>query len=244
MNQNNEKFIRTRQLLGDEAMKKLSASCVAVFGLGGVGGYAVEALVRSGVGELVLVDFDTISESNINRQILATCDTVGKKKTAVAEIRAKSINPDVHIHVVDEFVSEQNLGDILSLCKIDYIVDAIDTVTSKIALIKASSEQGIPVVSSMGTGNKLCPEMLCITDIKKTHTCPLARVMRKKLAECGIRSLDVLFSPEQPIKPTHTETENGRHPPASVSFVPSVAGLMIGGFVVKKLASLDFGVQS
>ena len=240
MNQNNEKFIRTRQLLGDEAMKKLSASCVAVFGLGGVGGYAVEALVRSGVGELVLVDFDSVSESNINRQILATCDTIGKKKTAVAEMRAKSINPDVRIHAVDEFVSEENVAELLSTYKIDYIIDAIDTVTSKIALIKTASEKSIPVVSSMGTGNKLFPEMLCITDIKKTHTCPLARVMRKKLAECGVRSLDVLFSAEQPIKPSHTETENGRHPPASVAFVPSVAGLIIGGFVVRRLISPDF----
>ncbi len=231
----NEKFIRSEKLLGDEGMRKLSRSCVAIFGLGGVGGYALEALVRSGVGSFVLVDFDRVSESNINRQILATVDTVGMLKTDASEQRAKKINPNVVIHKISEFVDRENISHILESFDVDYIIDAIDTVTSKIELVRVAKQLNIPIVSSMGTGNKLCPELLSVTDIKKTHTCPLARVMRKKLAEEGIAHLDVLFSPEKPVQ-VSMEEENGRHPPASVSFVPSVGGLILGGYVVKKLA--------
>ena len=234
----NEKFIRTEYLLGKDAMTRLHNSTVAVFGLGGVGGYALEALVRSGVGSFILVDFDTVSESNLNRQILATKNTVGMLKTKAASDRAYSINPDVNIVEIPEFVSAENIETILKNYKPDYIIDAIDTVTSKISLIKIAKSVGIPIISSMGTGNKLCPELFTVTDIKKTHTCPLARVMRKKLAEEGIDSLDVLYSAEQPIKPSVQQEENGRHPPASVSFVPSVAGLIIGGYVVKKLSGI------
>ncbi len=235
MNGQNERFIRTEYLLGKENMQRLTNSSVAIFGLGGVGGYALEALVRSGIGSFVLVDFDTVSESNLNRQILATADTVGMLKTEAAAARAKSINPDASITLISEFVSAENIEKILTTHCPNYIIDAIDTVTSKISLIKIAKKLGIPIVSSMGTGNKLCPEMFEITDIKKTHTCPLARVMRKKLAEEGIDRLDVLYSAELPIKPSVQEEENGRHPPASVSFVPSVAGLMIGGYVIKKI---------
>lgn len=234
----NERFSRTEQLLGKENMTRLANSCIAIFGLGGVGGYALEALVRSGVGRFVLVDFDTVSESNLNRQILATVDTVGMLKTDAAELRAKSINPDVGIRKVSEFVSAENIPSILGDGQIDYVIDAIDTVTSKIVLIKIAKELGIPIISSMGTGNKLRPELFCVTDIQKTHTCPLARVMRKKLAEEGITHTDVLFSPETPIKLSVQDEENGRHPPASVSFVPSVAGLIIGGYVIKQISKL------
>ena len=235
----NERFIRTEYLLGKDNMSLLEQSRVAIFGLGGVGGYALEALVRSGVGSFVLVDFDTVSESNLNRQSLATAYTVGMLKTEAALSRAKSINPDVSITLVSEFVSAENIEAILTAHRPSYIVDAIDTVTSKIALIKIAKALGIPIVSSLGTGNKLCPELFTITDIKKTHTCPLARVMRKKLAEEGIESLDVLYSAEPPIKPSVQQEENGRHPPASVSFVPSVAGLMLGGHVIKKLVGIS-----
>lgn len=233
-----KKFIRTEQLLGKENMSRLADSCVAIFGLGGVGGYALEGLVRSGVGEFVLIDFDTINESNLNRQILATIDTVGSLKTDVAESRAKMINPNVIIHKISEFVSAENISSILQAYDVDYIVDAIDTVTSKTSLIKCAKEFSVPIVSSLGTGNKLCPELFSITDITKTHTCPLARVMRKKLAEKGITHADVLWSTEKPMKPILQEEEEGRHPPASISFVPSVAGLMIAGFVVKKIVNI------
>ena len=239
MNGQNERFIRTEYLLGKESMSRLADSAVAIFGLGGVGGYALEALVRSGVGTFLLVDFDTVSQSNLNRQILAIQETVGMLKTDAAEKRAKSINPDVNIVKVSEFVSEENIPALLDEYPVNYIIDAIDTVTSKLALVKAAAERNIPIVCSMGTGNKLSPELFTITDVQKTHTCPLARVMRKKLAEQGTPHVDVLFSPETPKKPSVQDEENGRHPPASVSFVPSVAGLMLGGFVVKKISGID-----
>ena len=212
-------------------------SRVAVFGLGGVGGYAAEALARSGVGGLLLVDFDTVSVSNINRQIIATGETVGQKKTEAFAKRAKMINHEIDIKQICEFVDGKNIEDILRQNEIDYIIDAIDTVSSKTALISCAHELNIPIVSSMGTGNKLDPTLFKITDISKTDTCPLARVMRKKLHDIGIFHTDVLYSPEKPVS-VAVSAENGRHIPASIAFVPSVAGLILGGYVVKKIAGI------
>ena len=232
-----ERFDRTINLIGREAFSRLQNSTVAIFGLGGVGGYAAEALVRSGIGGLVLVDFDTVSVSNINRQIIAAEETVGQKKTEAFAKRAKSINPDVQIKEITEFINAENIEDIFRQNKIDYVVDAIDTVSSKTALISCAHALGIPIISSMGTGNKLDPTLFKITDISKTDTCPLARVMRKKLREIGIFHTDVLYSPEKPVSMAISD-ENGRHIPASIAFVPSVAGLIIGGYVVKKIARI------
>ena len=232
-----ERFDRTINIIGKEAFLRLQNASVAVFGLGGVGGYAAEALVRSGAGTLLLIDFDTVSVSNINRQIIATEETIGQKKTEVFAKRARSINPDIEIKEICEFVNAENIDVILRQNKIDYIIDAIDTVASKTALISCAHELNIPIVSSMGTGNKLDPTLFRITDISKTDTCPLARVMRKKLHDIGILHTDVLYSPEKPVSFVASE-ENGRHVPASVAFVPSVAGLIIGGYVVKKIAGI------
>lgn len=229
-----ERFGRTINIIGIEAFSRLQNSCVAVFGLGGVGGYAAEALARSGVGRLLLVDYDTVSVSNINRQIIATEQTVGQKKTEAFAKRAKAINPDIEIIEISEFVSGENVADILKSNKLDYIIDAIDTVSSKVALISCAHLLNIPIISCMGTGNKLDPTLFKITDISKTDTCPLARVMRKKLHEVGISHVDVLYSPEKPVS-IESSSENGRHVPASVAFVPSVAGLIIGGYAVKKI---------
>ncbi len=229
-----ERFGRTINIIGIEAFSRLQNSCVAVFGLGGVGGYAAEALARSGVGRLLLVDYDTVSVSNINRQIIATEQTVGQKKTEAFAKRAKAINPDIEIIEISEFVSGENVADILKSNKLDYIIDAIDTVSSKVALISCAHLLNIPIISCMGTGNKLDPTLFKITDISKTDTCPLARVMRKKLHEVGISHADVLYSPEKPVS-IESSSENGRHVPASVAFVPSVAGLIIGGYAVKKI---------
>ena len=232
-----ERFDRTINLIGKEAFSRLQSASVAVFGIGGVGGYAAEALVRSGVGSLLLVDFDTVSVSNINRQIIATEQTVGQKKTEVFAKRAKEINPDIQIKEITEFINAENIDDIFRQNKIDYVIDAIDTVSSKTALISCAHALNIPIISSMGTGNKLDPTLFKITDISKTDTCPLARVMRKKLHDIGIFHTDVLYSSEKPLSLILNE-ENGRHIPASVAFVPSVAGLIIGGYVVKKIAQI------
>lgn len=232
-----ERFGRTINIIGIEAFSRLQNSCVAVFGLGGVGGYAAEALARSGVGRLLLVDYDTVSVSNINRQIIATEQTVGQKKTEAFAKRAKAINPDIEIIEISEFVSGENVADILKSNKLDYIIDAIDTVSSKVALISHAHSLNIPIISCMGTGNKLDPTLFKITDISKTDTCPLARVMRKKLHEVGISHADVLYSPEKPVS-IESSSENGRHVPASVAFVPSVAGLIIGGYAIKKIIGI------
>lgn len=230
-----EYITRTATLLGEDAIRRLSASSVFIAGLGGVGGYALEGLARSGVGEFFLCDSDAISESNINRQILATVESIGRAKTDVASERLRSINPEARVHKLELFLTPENVGDILRECRPDYVVDAIDTVSAKLALAVACRELGIPLISSMGTGNKLDPTRLCITDISKTHTCPLARVMRRELKARGISHLDVLFSDEAPASATFNE--NGRHAPASAIFVPAGAGLTIASHVVKKLTS-------
>ena len=233
-------FSRTRLLLGNEAMDKLKNAHVAVFGMGGVGGYVVEALARSGVGELTLVDHDTVSVTNINRQILATVDTVGMEKSDAAAQRVKSINPDCKVHPLHKFYGPDTAHE-FDFSKYSYVVDAIDTVTGKLALIAAAKAADVPILCCLGTGNKLDPTKFQITDIAKTSVCPLARIMRKECAKRGFRNVKVLFSTEDPIPSdpnaiTDEELPEGRRAlPGSVAFVPSVAGLIIAGEVIKDL---------
>lgn len=225
-------FCRTECLIGKEAIEKLRKSKVAVFGLGGVGSYVVEALARTGIENFILVDKDQVSISNINRQLIATHYTVGKNKVDVAKERILSINPNANVEAHAQFFMPGN-SNILDN-SIDYIVDAIDTVTAKIELIVQAKKLNIPIISCMGTGNKLDPTRFEITDIYKTSVCPLAKVMRKELKSRNIDKLKVLYSKEEPIK-TNIIDENGKALPASISFVPSVAGLIIAGEVVKDL---------
>ncbi len=223
---------RTRAMLGDDAIEKLNKSRVAVFGVGGVGGYMVEALARSGVGEIDVFDKDTVSVSNINRQIIATHDTVGKPKVEAVKARVKAINPECKVNTHEVFYLPEN-ADNYDFSVYDYIVDAVDTVTAKLEIIRRAKEADIPVISSMGTGNKLDPTRLEVADISKTTVCPLARVMRRELKSRGINHLKVVYSKEEPRKTAITE--DGRNAPASVAFVPSVAGLIIAGEVIKDL---------
>ena len=225
-----ERFERTARLIGEDALEKLKNSTVMVFGVGGVGSYVVESLARSGVGKLILFDNDIVCESNINRQIIATYDTIGKAKVKVAGERVKSINPDIKVEENEVFVTAETVEK-LNLDGVDYIVDAIDNVTAKIALVLKAKEKNVPIISSMGTGNKLCPEMLKISDISKTNTCPLARVMRYELRQRGVNRLKVLFSEEKPIMPKSGDSRT----PASISFTPSVGGLLISAEVIKDI---------
>lgn len=225
----NEKFLRTQRLLGDLAMNKLKNARVAVFGVGGVGGYVVEALVRSGVGEIDVFDNDTVAESNLNRQIIATTQTIGRPKVDVIKERALLINPDIKVNAHNCFYLPDN-ADEYDLSVYSYIVDAIDTVTAKIELIKRAKAINVPIMSSMGTGNKLEASSLQVADIKKTEMCPLARTMRRELKNRGITSLKVVYSKEKPITP-----DDGDRTPASTAFVPAAAGLIIAGEVVKDL---------
>lgn len=237
-----DRFSRTKLLLGQDNMLKLKNACVAVFGLGGVGGYVVEALARSGVGNLVLVDHDVISLSNINRQILATNETVGMKKTDAAVARVKSINPDVQVEGICKFYSGETAGE-FDFSRYDYVVDAIDTVTGKLTLIMAANRENVPIISSMGTGNKLDATAFRVADIYETSVCPLARIMRKECRKRGIEKLKVVYSEEEPIAPEIPETDpiwaelpQGRNAlPGSCAFVPSVAGFILAGEVIKDI---------
>lgn len=234
-----EQFVRTEMLLGTEAMEKLQNAHVAVFGVGGVGGYVVEALARSGVGAFDLIDNDTVAVSNINRQIIATHSNIGRDKVDVMKERILDINPNALVTVHKCFFLPENSKD-FDFTKYTYIVDAIDTVTAKIELIVRANEAGTPIISSMGTGNKLDPTSLEVTDIYKTQVCPLARVMRNELKKRGIKKLKVVYSKETPIKREKQEKEQitsenkGRikDVPGSVAFVPPVAGLIIAGQVI------------
>ena len=225
-------FCRTKILIGDEGLEKLKNAKVAVFGVGGVGSFVVEALARAGVGSFVLIDKDQVSLSNINRQLIATHETIGKLKVDVAKERILSINPEAKVETFAEFFMPGNT-DILNN-SITYIVDAIDTVTAKIELVMQAQKLGVPIISSMGTGNKLNPCLFEITDIYKTQVCPLAKVMRKELKQRGVKHLKVLYSKEEP-KKSGIIGENGKAIPGSISFVPSVAGLIIAGEVIKDL---------
>ena len=236
----NEQFIRTRMLLGDEAMERLQKARVAVFGLGGVGGYTVEALARAGIGQLDLIDSDTVSISNLNRQILATRSTVGMEKTEAARLRVLDINPDCAVSVHNVFYTPET-ADRFDFTQYDYIVDAIDTVTGKLALVQRAYEAGTPIICCMGTGNKLDASAFQVADISKTSMCPLARIMRKELGKRGIKHLKVVYSQEEALTPTGWEEEAAaigkRQIPGSVSFVPGAAGLILAGEVIKDIAA-------
>lgn len=229
----NERFSRTELLLGIDAMAKLKNAHVCIFGIGGVGGYVAEALARTGIGALTLVDNDTISESNINRQIFALSSTIGMMKTSAAKERITDINPQIKITEHNMFYLPETANEI-DLTQFDCIVDAIDTVTAKIYLAEKCDRLSIPLISSMGTGNKLNPTAFEVTDIYKTSVCPLARVMRTELKKRGVKKLKVVYSKEQP-QTAVADSSNGRHAPGSCAFVPSVAGLVIASEVIKDL---------
>ncbi len=217
-------------------MKKLKTAHVAVFGLGGVGGHTVEALGRCGIGRFSLFDSDVVAESNLNRQIIATKDTIGMNKTEAMRDRILAINPDAKVELYNVFYLPEN-ADAFPLDKYDYIVDAIDTVSAKIELAVRCEKLNIPLISSMGTGNKLNPTALTVTDIYKTSTCPLARVMRRELKNRNVKKLKVVYSKETPIKPLFQDNLSKKQTPGSCSFVPSVAGLIIASEVVKDLCN-------
>lgn len=233
-------FSRTALIYGDEAMERLKNARVAVFGLGGVGGHAAEALARSGVGALDLIDNDTVSMTNINRQTVANLKTVGLYKTEVMKERIADINPDACVKTYNTFYSAETAGD-FDLSVYDYIIDAIDTVSAKILLIVNAESSGVPIISSMGAGNKTDASAFEVADIYKTSVCPLARVMRTELKKRGVKALKVIYSKEPPIKPTITEGAEkkgtaGRQAPGSTAFCPSVAGLIAACEVVNFIA--------
>lgn len=219
-------YTRTEMMLGKESVEKLMRAHVAVFGVGGVGGFTVEALCRAGIGKITLIDADRVSVSNINRQIIATQSTVGKFKTEAMMERIADINPDCEVNCISEFYSEDNS---IALDGFDYVADCIDSVKSKLYLITEAKKVNVPVISSMGAGNKLDPTRFTIADISKTHTDPLAKVIRTELRKRGVNHLKVVFSDEPPINPTGDRT------PGSVSFVPSVVGLIIAGEIIKDI---------
>ena len=235
-------YSRTALLLGSDAMEKLKSAKVAVFGLGGVGGYVVEALARSGVGALELVDHDTISITNINRQLLATHSTIGQSKAEAAKNRVLDIDPNIQVTVRECFFGPDT-ADSFDFSGYSYVVDAIDTVTGKLALVQAAQAAGVPILCSMGTGNKLDPTAFQVADIHETSVCPLARIIRKECRKRGIAKLKVVYSTEDPIKtvlppddPAWAELPEGRNAlPGSVCFVPAVAGMIIAGEVIKDL---------
>lgn len=244
-------FSRTELLIGKEGIKKLKDTKVAVFGIGGVGSFVVEGLVRAGVGKFVLIDDDKICLTNLNRQIIATRKTIGKYKVDVAKERILEINPNAEVETYQEFFMPDSKTEIIK-SDIDYVVDCIDTVTAKIELVMQCKKLNIPIISAMGTGNKLDPSKLQITDIYKTNICPLAKVMRKELRKRNIDSLKVIYSTEEPIKPDQTmqcsckvncicppgtkrKCAQRNQVPGSISFVPSVAGLMIAGEIVREV---------
>lgn len=246
-----QEFIRTELILGSDRMKRLRESTVAVFGIGGVGSHCAEALARSGVGRLILVDNDTVSVSNINRQCVAYHSTVGRQKTAVMRDLIREICPETQVAVHDTFILEDNLDAVFDGAgNVDYIVDAVDTVAAKLALASYAKARNIPFIASMGTGNKLHPELFAIADIGETSVCPLCRVMRRELKKRGIHKVKVLYSPEMPVKPVEAleerlkeeELSEGsvrRSVPGSISFVPPAAGLIIAGEVVRELAGIS-----
>lgn len=218
-----------------DGVEKLKGARVLVCGLGGVGGYALEALARAGIGHISVLDCDVFSVSNLNRQILATAETVGKRKTEVAAARVKSINPDCEIEIFDLFYTPQS-AEAVDLSRFDYVVDAIDTVTAKLELISRAKAAGAEVISCMGTGNKLGVNFK-VADISKTSACPLAKVMRKELKERGISGVKAVYSEEAPIETAITVQENGRHIPGSISYAPAIAGLVMASEVIKDIVS-------
>ena len=234
-----ETRLRTAWLLGENGMERLAKAHVAVFGLGGVGGAAVEALARAGVGRLTLFDHDRVEESNLNRQIIATRDTVGMAKVQAARLRVETVSRVTQVTEMPVFYTPENAG-VYPLEDYDYILDAIDTVSSKLELICRAQAAGVPIVSSMGTGNKLDPSRLEVADIYETSVCPLARVMRRELRRRGVERLQVVYSREEPRAPqAPSPVSGGKMPPGSVSFVPPVAGMIMAGVAVRHLAGVE-----
>ena len=233
-------FCRTELLIGEEGIEKLHNSKVIVFGIGGVGSFVVEALTRAGVGNLILVDNDTICISNLNRQIHATQATVGNVKVEAMKARVLSINPNCNVEAKQEFITADNIQEIIPE-DIDYVVDAIDTVTSKLALAEYCYKNDIKLIASMGTGNKMDPTQFRVTDVFKTKVCPLAKVMRTELRKRGVKKLKVVYSEEIPMVPNKGSAvpSQKRQTPGSISFVPPVAGMIIGGEVIKDLTGLN-----
>ena len=233
-------FCRTELLVGEEGINKLHNSKVIVFGIGGVGSFVVEALTRAGVGNLILVDNDTICISNLNRQIHATQATVGNVKVEAMKERVLTINPNCNVEAKQVFITADNIEEIIP-SDIDYVVDAIDTVTSKLALAEYCYKNNINIMSSMGTGNKMDPSQFRVTDVFKTKVCPLAKVMRYELKKRGVKKLKVVYSEEMPMKPDKGRAvpSQKRQTPGSISFVPPVAGMIIGGEVVKDLVGIN-----
>lgn len=230
-------YSRTEALIGEEGIRRLGNAKVIVFGIGGVGSYVVEGLARSGVGALTLVDNDCVAVTNINRQLIALHSTIGRPKTEVAKERVRDIAPEILVHTYETFYGLQT-KELFNLKDYDYIVDAIDTVSSKLLLIEEANRLGVKIISCMGTGNKLDPSRFEITDINKTSGCPLAKVIRSEVRKRGIKKLKVLYSKETPLKPQPISGEvrtTGRPVPGSISYVPSVAGLMIAGEVIRDL---------
>lgn len=246
-----DQYARTELLIGEDGLKRLKDSSVMVFGVGGVGSHCIEALARSGVGRLILVDNDAVSVTNINRQSIAYHSTIGRMKTEVMRERIRDIDPEITVRTYETFVLPDNLADLLDQAekntdgKIDYIIDAIDTVSAKIALVEESLKRGIRLISSMGTGNKLHPELFEIADLADTSVCPLCRVMRRELKQRGIMHLKVLYSKEKPVdtcgRSTGEDSGARRSLPGSISFVPPVAGLLIAGEVIRELAGISAG---
>lgn len=230
-------FSRAELLLGEEALEKLRSARVALFGIGGVGSFAAEALARGGVGHITLVDGDTVSITNINRQLIALHSTVGKEKTAVMAERIADISPETEVETYPVVYGAEN-RDLLDFSIYDYVIDAIDTVTSKLILIEEAKKAGVPVISCMGTGNKFHPERFDVTDISKTSVCPLAKVMRKELKVRGIKNVKVVYSKEEPQKPAASTETGKRQIPGSLSFVPPVAGLLLAGEVIRHIAGI------
>ena len=236
-----EQFTRTQLLLGEAAMRKLASSRVAVFGIGGVGGYTVEALARSGIGALDLIDNDRVALSNLNRQIIATLDTVGQYKVDAAAARIASINPECKVTVYKTFFMPETRGE-FDFSEYDYVVDAIDTITGKLALAECAQAADTPIISAMGAGNKLDPTAFRVADINDTSVCPLAKVMRRECRRRGIRHLKVVYSQEEALQPLGRPAEEDtvrRSIPGSTAFVPPVAGLIIAGEVIKDLTKVE-----
>lgn len=232
-----EVFSRTSLMLGEDAMEKLKGARVIIFGVGGVGSYAFEALIRSGVYDITLVDNDVVSKSNINRQLIATHESVGKKKVEVAMKRGLDINPEAKITPLELFYSEETKEKI-NLNDYDYVIDAIDTVSSKILLIESATRLGVKIISSMGAGNKIDPTRFEVSDIHKTSVCPLARVVRQRLKALGIKKLKCVYSKETPFRTVVDEDGKTRHAPASIATAPSAAGLIIASEVIRDIIGL------
>ncbi len=231
-----EEFTRTAHIYGERAIEKLACSHVAIFGVGGVGGFACEALARAGIGEIDIFDKDTVSLSNINRQIIALHSTVGMPKTDVMKERIIDINPDCVVKSHNVFYLPEN-ADEFDLSKYDYIIDAVDTVSAKLEIICRADRLGIPVISAMGAGNKTDPTQFKVSDINSTTVCPLARIMRRELKKRGIKKLKVVYSTEEPIKNNAKVSDIGKPTPGSLPFVPSVMGLIIAGEVIKGIVA-------